>query len=279
MPGFESGVGIYLDDVYLNRPQAAVLDIYDVQRIEVLRGPQGTLYGRNTIGGAIKYVTARFPDIRRSRSGRPMVAITRRMGSSPVSTPVSDMFRVGASVARLSHDGFGRNTYLGIDNYNKDVWATRGTIEMGRPGSNTFIRISGDYTHDKSNPRNGHRIFPDFVTGEPPLPGVYDTEAGLNNPKEDVQAGGLAMTAQAKLSDHVTLKSISAWRKDRSYTPIDFDSQPVADVDVPAVYRNEQISQEFQLLYSSDKSQRHLRLLLPRCRCLDRVRRAAVPDR
>src|SRR3954462_3891146 len=61
--GFEQGVGLYVDDVYLNRPQAAVLDIYDVDRIEVLRGPQGTLYGRNTIGGAVKFVTKRIaPD-------------------------------------------------------------------------------------------------------------------------------------------------------------------------------------------------------------------------
>ena len=60
--GFEQGVGLYLDDVYLNRPQGAVLDIYDVERIEVLRGPQGTLYGRNTIGGAVKYVTRRLSD-------------------------------------------------------------------------------------------------------------------------------------------------------------------------------------------------------------------------
>jgi iron complex outermembrane recepter protein len=60
--GFEQGVGLYLDDVYLNRPQGAVLDIYEVERIEVLRGPQGTLYGRNTIGGAIKYVTRRLAD-------------------------------------------------------------------------------------------------------------------------------------------------------------------------------------------------------------------------
>ncbi|MGH8196720.1 MAG: TonB-dependent receptor plug domain-containing protein, partial [Steroidobacteraceae bacterium] len=59
--GFEGGVGIYLDDVYLARPQGTVFDIYDVERVEVLRGPQGTLYGSGSLGGTLRYIM-REPD-------------------------------------------------------------------------------------------------------------------------------------------------------------------------------------------------------------------------
>ena len=253
VPGFEAGIGIYLDDVYLTRPQAAVLDIYDVDRIEVLRGPQGTLYGRNTIGGAVKYVTKRLPDDFSLAVRGAYGSYNQADAIVTASAPIGSMLRIGVSGARLSRDGFGRNLYLNIPNYNKDIWAGRGTIEFETPDSGLFVRITGDYTHDKSAPRNGHRLFAGMLTGSPVLSNVYDTNSGLNFPKEDVWAGGLSMAVTAKLSQNFTLRSISAWRKDRSFTPIDFDATPSVDVDVPAVYRNEQTSQEFQLLYSSPK--------------------------
>jgi iron complex outermembrane receptor protein len=251
--GFEAGVGIYLDDVYLNRPQAAVLDIYDVDRIEVLRGPQGTLYGRNTIGGAIKYVTRRLPDDPEIRVRATYGSYDQADGVVTLSTPVGSMFKVGLSGARLSRGGFGRNLNLGIDNYNKDVWAGRGSVEFESPDSRLFVRIAGDYTKDRSNPRNGHRLTTSLLTGAPVLANEFDTRAGLNRPTQDIEAYGLSMNISAQVSDAVTLRSISAWRKDKTWGPIDFDSLPTVDADVPGLYANEQISQEFQLVYDSDR--------------------------
>jgi iron complex outermembrane receptor protein len=248
--GFEAGVGLYIDDVYLNRPQGAVLDIYDVERIEVLRGPQGTLYGRNTIGGAIKYVTAALPD-------DTSVKIRGTYGSYDqadlivtASTPIGDNLKIGASGARLSRGGFGDNLTLGTENYNKDVWAARGTIEFESGGFSA--RLSGDYVKDKSEARQGHRFIPGLLSGAPVLDDVYDTRAGLNIVDQEVEAYGGALTMALELSDTITIKSITGYREDKSTTPIDFDSLPAVDVDVPAIYENDQLSQEFQLLYESD---------------------------
>jgi iron complex outermembrane receptor protein len=249
--GFEQGVGIYLDDVYLNRPQAAVLDIYDVERIEVLRGPQGTLYGRNTIGGAVKYVTRELPDHFSLKLRGTYGTYDQADGVLTVSTPISDLVRVGGSVARLSRGGFGKNLTTGEDNYNKDIWAGRGTVEIGGKGQPVLIRISGDYTRDKSKTRGGHRLIPGMVSGTPVLDDVFDSQGGLDDPRQDVKAYGFAINASAELSDALTFRSISAWRKDKSASPIDFDALPAVDVDVPAFYNNEQVSQEFQLLYDN----------------------------
>ncbi|HEX6376931.1 MAG TPA: TonB-dependent receptor [Allosphingosinicella sp.] len=253
--GFEAGVGLYLDDVYLNRPQAAVLDIYDVERIEVLRGPQGTLYGRNTIGGAIKYVTRRLSDL-------PTLKASAKLGTDDLidvvvsaSYPIVEGFKIGASAARLSRGGFGDNLNIaGLENYNRDIWAFRGTIEM-EPTDNVSIRFSGDYTKDRSDPRNGHRLIPGLLSGAPVLADVYDTRAGLNTPKQDIESGGASMHAEFELSESITVRDVAAYREDRSATPIDFDALPAQDVDVPAIYSNHQFSNELQLLYEGKKLQ------------------------
>lgn len=249
--GFEAGVGVYVDDVYLNRPQAAVLDVYDVERIEVLRGPQGTLYGRNTIGGAIKYVTAKLPE-------GTSLSIRGTYGSYDQadlvvtgSTPLTDNLTIGASGARLSRGGYGDNLTLGTENYNKDVWAARGTIEFDN--GPVFVRLSGDYVKDDSEARQGTRLITSLFTGQPVLDDIYDTRAGLNVVDQEVEAYGGALNIAVELSDTLTLKSITGYREDKSTTPIDFDSLAAADLDVPAIYENDQFSQELQLLYEGDR--------------------------
>ncbi len=250
--GFEQGVGLYLDDVYLNRPQAAVLDIYDVQRIEVLRGPQGTLYGRNTVGGAVKYVTKQLDDVAHLAARGTYGSYDQADGVITASTPIgSGVVRVGGSLARLTRGGFGTNLTTGQDNYNKNVWAGRGTVEIH--ATDFFARLSGDYTHDKSNARGGHRLIPSQFSGAPVLNNVFDTRGGLVSPSQDVKAWGGSLFMEAKPADWLTVRSITAYRKDDSSSPIDFDALPAVDVDVPAFYHNTQLSQEIQVLVESGK--------------------------
>ncbi|MEM7687426.1 MAG: TonB-dependent receptor [Pseudomonadota bacterium] len=249
--GFEAGVGLYIDDVYLNRPQAAVLDIYNVERIEVLRGPQGTLYGRNTIGGAIKYVTAELPDDTSVSARTAFGSFDQADLILTASTPISDTLKIGASGARLSRGGFGENLNLGTENYNKDIWAARGTIEFDN--GPVFVRLSGDYVKDNSEARQGARLIPGLLSGAPVLDDVFDTRAGLNVVDQEVEAYGGALNVAIELSDTLTFKSITGYREDSSTTPIDFDSLPSGDLDVPAIYDNDQFSQEFQLLYEGDR--------------------------
>lgn len=253
--GFEAGVGIYLDDVYLNRPQAALLDIYDVERIEILRGPQGTLYGRNTIGGAVKYVTRRLsgdPTLRlRGTIGTYEQADLIVSGSTPLAPEgAANALRIGTSLARLSRGGFGDNLTTGRENYNRDIWAGRLSVEYNND-SDIFVRLQGDYTRDNSDPRGGHRLIPGLVSGTPVLADVYDTRGALVDPEQRVTAYGVSLFAEVRPAEHWTLRSITAFRRDRSNAPIDFDALPAVDVDVPAFYNNQQTSQELQVLYGN----------------------------
>ncbi len=257
--GFEGGVGIYLDDVYLARPQGTVFDIYDVERIEVLRGPQGTLYGRNTIGGAVKYVTRRLPE--ESELGL-RVAVGEYSQMDIIATgsaAVSDTFRIGATFASFQRNGFGENLYTGGDQYDKDILAGRLSFEF-QPNDRVFVRLAGDYSVDDSTNKDGHRLTVNTVTGAPVLDDVFDSRGGITTiPSsittldQEVKQGGVALTIDVEINDQWKFKSVTAYREDDSDAPIDFDSLPDDHFDVPAVYNNDQTSQEFQLNYASGR--------------------------
>src|SRR5687768_671286 len=106
--GVDPGVGLYMDDVYIARPQGALLDVFDVERIEVLRGPQGTLYGKNTIGGAIKYVSRELTDKRQGGISYTGGTYSNHDVRASLSGGIVEgKLRGRVAGAYLSHDGYG----------------------------------------------------------------------------------------------------------------------------------------------------------------------------
>ena len=255
--GFEPGVGLYVDDVYIARPQGAVLDIYDVDRIEVLRGPQGTLYGRNTIGGAVKYVT------RRLDADEPVLRVRGEAGSYNElntiftgSVPLTEELRVGGALARYTRDGYGENVNLNREQGNRDVLAGRLSIEF-EPTSRLFFRLAGDVLWDDSNINNGHRETPGIGVGETPpvLDSPYDTRAGIGY-RGRVQTRGLSLLSEWQVNDHLTLKSITAYRDGSTHGDgIDFDGLPEPYFDIPGFYEDHQLTQEFQAQFDYGRLQ------------------------
>ncbi|GAA0870232.1 TonB-dependent receptor [Brevundimonas basaltis] len=251
--GFEPGVGLYVDDVYVARPQGAVLDIYDVQRIEVLRGPQGSLYGRNTVGGAVKYVTSRL-------ALDPELTLRGAYGSynqidlmASGSLPLADNFRVGGAVASFQRDGYGENLNTGAEHYNKDVLAGRLSAEWDLR-DDVSLRFAYDRVQDDSNPRHGHREVAGVGPGAGSPDSVYDTYAGIGD-ENSVMNQGASATMEARLNNNLTFKSITAWREGDTDTVIDFDNTPAPTLDIPAYYADDQFTQEFQLLFDYDRIQ------------------------
>ncbi|NVJ99165.1 MAG: TonB-dependent receptor [Alphaproteobacteria bacterium] len=260
LAGFEQGVALYLDDVYIARPQGALLDIYDIERIEILRGPQGTLYGRNAVGGAIKYVTKRLGD-------EPEFGLKFSYGSydqmdviAKGSVPMGEKVRVGATIASINRDGFGENFTTGEDNYNKEIFAARASVEL-LPSETVFIRISADYTDDDSNAVAGYRPYAGALSGTPVTESVYDTYAGATDHastagidgNNEVTSKGVQGTIEWEASEVLTLKSVTAYREDYTESVIDFDSLAIDDFDAPVIYDNNQFSQELQALYSGER--------------------------
>ncbi|EKE68115.1 hypothetical protein B3C1_17502 [Gallaecimonas xiamenensis 3-C-1] len=247
--GFEPGVGIYIDDIYIARPQGAVMDILDVQRIEVLRGPQGTLYGRNTIGGAVKYVTKKL-------HGDPELYVQGTLGSYNQrdfkiagQMPLSDTFWAGFAYGTFNRDGFGEFKNTGADNYDKDIQAGRLSLAW-YPSDDLSFSFMADRTWDDSNAKGGYRLTPSLVTGQQPYGNVFDSDTSMPT-DNSVETGGEALTITYNINNDWTFKSITAHRDGDTDTNIDFDSTSQPALDIPALYDDKQFTQEFQLNFDN----------------------------
>ncbi len=249
--GYEAGVGIYVDDVYMARPQGAVLDLLDIERVEVLRGPQGTLYGKNTIGGAIKYVT-------KEMSGDAEFNVQATVGSygqkdlklTGQIPLIEDKLFVGFGVASLNRDGYGEFLSSALDNqdaenYNKDVTAARITLEY-HATEDLLLKLDWDKTDDKSNAKGGYRLLPSLLTDAPVPDSVYDSYTSMPT-NNKVELDGISFTAKYDVDDNTTLKYVYSSRESYSPTNIDFDNTPLRIFDVPAIYDDEQTTHELQI--------------------------------
>lgn len=271
--GIEPGVGFYVDGVYHGRPATAAFDFTDIARIEVLRGPQGTLFGKNTTGGAINIIS-RAPTFEPEANAEVSYGdydFIQAKGS--VSGPIADRVAGRLSAQITQRDGFVTNVRTGRKLNDQNNIALRGQL-LFRASDDLSFRVIADvsdldadcctqtYLRVGTSLRGAARQFAGLAAGLPQhgLPAyvpastnVYDRLSDIDAPLHiDTQDGGISLNADWNLGS-ATLTSISAWRywkwdvaNDRDYIGV-----PIQTVQrIPS--RQDQFSQELRIASNGD---------------------------
>lgn len=264
----DPGVGLYLDGVYIARSVGGVLDLVDVQRVEVLRGPQGTLFGKNTIGGAIN-ITSTPPTGKFDGSIQLTTGSRKRIdGKAVINFPVSSTLAIRLSGATLNQGGY-VNNLNGPKLGNTKAILGRAAIHW-TPAPNFKVDISADYTRRREraqamklldfNPNAGAPTFGPYNGVVAPALGlpIFDSRFTLGGPYQTFQGDnplaisnlnlwGVSATAELDVSDALAIKSITAYRKFDSQFGRDSDNSPSTIVETYDDIRHHQFSQELQL--------------------------------
>lgn len=242
--GSDPAIGIYVDDVYIGRQTGALIDLADVAQMEVLRGPQGTLYGRNSNGGAIR-IASKQPELEdyvslKATAGSDELAEGYVLGNAALTDTLAGQI----SVMSKSQRGFIKNTDTG--EYLGDVDKTGARVALKYYGENWEVLWSADYLKDKSEPGYASKIVGDdgnlFTVNQSqfPLSSLINGQTKLGDFVNDLEQAGTMLKISGNIGD-MTLTSITAYRE------LDNDLLTIISAPYYQHLKQDQISQEFRL--------------------------------
>jgi iron complex outermembrane receptor protein len=259
---FDPAVGVYIDGVYFSRIRGTQFDLLDLQRVEVLRGPQGTLYGKNTIGGALSFVTRRPGNALRANFMATYGSYNQIELRGAISGPVTEGVSLGIAALHAQRDGYVDDPVLNRDYNDKNTEAVRFTAAI-TPSSNVRIDLTADYSEDDAHLNVGqaqnsltYLIGGGTALALPLNPTSYNYETrttpSLPNSTQ-LEHWGLSANVAVDVSPELTLRSITSYRELKTDDYVDIDATQLEIGDVFVGVDQNQLAQEFQLAYTGER--------------------------
>lgn len=246
--GIENSVATYVDGVYIAAAPASIFSLAGIERIEILKGPQGTLFGRNATGGLIQIVTKK-PSEQLAGSLSATYGNYETFGADGYVTGglASGLAADLAVHASFQGEGYGKNRFLNID-ANRTVRDLAFRSQLMYAGASTTVRLAADYSELVGSPSEVRTSPFDIPLLGPanPNPSPWDSNANLPY-NIDSTSYGLSLTVNQELS-FADLVSITAGRNGKLFSQQDSDTTPNDALSVVFIQKDKQFSQELQLI-------------------------------